>query len=188
MNAKHWRHSSVATMTALALTGALLTTSSSTVIAQSNESASGSGLVGTWIVEVTLRDCLTAAPLGPAFRSLVTFHRGGTLSESPGTLAFAIGQRSSGQGVWTQQGGRTYLQQMIALILFDTPPNVPGLPGFDPSRPVSPGFSAGWQTVTHSIELLDASHFTSSGANAFYKSDGTVYRSGCSTSVAQRFE
>jgi hypothetical protein len=188
MNAKQSRQPSVATMAVLALTGTLLTTVSGTVIAQSSQSASVSGLVGAWTVQVTLRDCLTAAPLGPSFSSLVTFHRGGTLSESAGSLAFAIGQRPSGHGTWTQQGDHTYLQRMIALILFDTPPNLPGLPGFDPTRPVSPGFFAGWQTVTHTIELDDANHFTSSGTNAFYKSDGTLYRSGCSTSVAQRFE
>jgi len=188
MNAKQSRQRCVATIAILALMSALFTTLSGTVIAQSSQSASASGLVGTWTVQVTLRDCLTAAPLGPSFGSLVTFHRGGTLSESAGSLAFAIGQRPSGHGIWTQEAGQTYLQRMIALILFDTPANLPGLPGFDPSRPVSPGFFAGWQTVTHSIELLEANHFTSSGTNAFYKSDGTLYRSGCSTSVAQRFE
>ena len=188
MNAKQSRQRSVAKMAVLALTGALLTTLSGAVIAQSNQSASASGLVGTWTVQVTLRDCLTAAPLGPSFGSLVTFHRGGTMSTSDGSLAFAIGQRPPGHGIWTQEAGQIYLQRVIALILFDTPSNLPGLPGFDPSRPVSPGFFAGWQTVTHTIELDDANHLTSSGTNAFYRSDGTLYRSGCSTSVAQRFE
>jgi hypothetical protein len=160
---------------ALALAGTLVVTSSRTAIAQSRESASG--LDGTWIVQVTLRDCGTGAPRG-SFTSLVTFHRGGTLSESTASLAFAIGQRPPGHGTWTQQARQTYLQRMIALILFDTPPNLP----------VSPGFFAGWQEVTHTIELVDASHFTSAGTNAFYRSDGTEYRTGCSTAVGQRFE
>jgi hypothetical protein len=67
---------------------------------------------------------------------------------------------------------------MIALIAFDTLPN----------PPVSPGFFAGWQEVTHTIELADASHLTSAGTNEFYKSDGTLYRTGCSTAVGRRFE
>ena len=119
--------------------------------------------------------------------SLVTFHEGGTISESAGGLAFAVGQRSAGHGMWSQKGRRNYRQKFIALILFDTPANLPGTPGFDPTKPVSPGFLAGWQTVTHTVELVDANHLTSEGTNAFYKTDGTVYRTGCSTAVGERF-
>ena len=72
-------------------------------------------------------------------------------------------------------------------MLFDSPANLPGTPGFDPAKPVSPGFFAGWQTVTHTAELIDADHLTSEGTTAFYKTDGTVYRTGCSTAVAERF-
>jgi hypothetical protein len=50
--------------------------------------------------------------------------------------------RSTGTGTWAQEAGQTYLQRMIALILFDTPPNLP----------VSPGFFAGWQEVA--VEVL----------------------------------
>ena len=169
-----WKSSKLSGATiALALTTALMAPSSS---AMTQSSQSAPGLVGTWIVQVTLRDCVTGAPR-PSFTSLVTFHRGGTLSESTASPAFAIGQRSDGHGTWAKQSGQTYLQRMIALILFDTPPS-----------PISPGFFAGWQEVTHTIEMTDASHFTSSGTNEFYRSDGTVYRTGCSTAVGERFE
>jgi len=77
---------------------------------------------------------------------------------------------------------------MISLIAFDTAPNLPGTPGFNPSLPVSPGFFAGWQTVTHTVSLIDENHARSAGTNEFYKSDGTLYRTGCSTAAAQRFE
>jgi hypothetical protein len=137
---------------------------------------------------VTLRDCGTGAPLGPPFNSLVAFHEGGTISESAASLAFAPGQRSPGLGAWTHRRGPTFRQEMVALILFDTAPNLPGTPGFDPAKPVSPGFSAGWQTVTHTVRLTDADHLQSSGTNAFYKTDGTLYRTGCSTAAAQRFK
>jgi len=152
--------------------------------------ASGSpeGLEGAWAVQVTLRDCVTNAALGAPFNSLVSFHAGGTLSESAGSLAFAAGQRSPGHGTWTREGRHTFLQRMIALILFDTPANLPGTPGFNPSLPVSPGFFAGWQTVTHTLRLIDGDHATSAGTNEFYKSDGTLYRTGCSTATDQRFE
>jgi hypothetical protein len=67
---------------------------------------------------------------------------------------------------------------MVSLINFDTPP----------TPPASPGFFAGWSVVTHTVELTDADHATSSGTNAFYKTDGTVYRTGCSAAVLVRFE
>ncbi len=167
------------------LTGMLLTAAGGRTA-----TASGfrEGLEGAWAVQVTLRDCTTNAALGAPFNSLVSFHDGGTLSESAGSLAFAAGQRSPGHGAWTREGRHTFLQRMIALIVFDTPANLPGTPGFNPSLPVSPGFFAGWQTVTHTLRLSDGDHATSAGTNEFYKSDGTLYRTGCSTATARRFE
>jgi hypothetical protein len=169
----------------VALTGVLLTAAGRrTAIA----SETHEGLEGAWAVQVTLRDCATNAALGAPFNSLVSFHDGGTLSESAGSLAFAAGQRSPGHGTWTREGRDTFLQRIIALIVFDTPANLPGTPGFNPSLPVSPGFFAGWQTITHTLRLSDGDHATSAGTNEFYKSDGTLYRTGCSTADAQRFE
>jgi hypothetical protein len=65
---------------------------------------------------------------------------------------------------------------------------VPGTPEFDPTKPVSPGFFAGWQLVSHTIELTDADNLSSTGTNAFYKFDGTEYRTGCSTTTGRRFK
>ena len=167
------------------LTGVLLATAGGrTGVA----SGSREGLEGAWTVEVTPRDCVTNVAAGAPFNSLVSFHDGGTLSESAGGRAFAPGQRSPGHGTWTREGRRTFLQRMIALVVFDTPANLPGTPGFNPNLPVTPGFLAGWQTVTHTVTLSDADHLTSSGTTEFYKSDGTLYRTGCSTAIAQRFE
>ena len=162
----------------LGLAGVLLMTSGRTGLAQSNNSASKNGLEGTWFVQVTLRDCASGAQIGLPFNSLVTYHRGGTLSESTSSRAFAIGQRGDGQGSWSFEGHHTYHQRMVSLINFDTAPNLPA----------SPGFFAGWSIVTHTLELTDADHGTSSGTNAFYKADGTLYRTGCSTAAAVRFE
>jgi hypothetical protein len=123
-------------------------------------------------------NCTTSLPLGPPFNSLVTFHRGGTMSETAGSLAFALGQRSPGTGVWTRQGAHVYLQRMVALILFETPPNLP----------FSPGFFAGSQTITQTVVLHDDDHFTSAGTNAFYRLNGDLDRTGCSTATGHRFE
>lgn len=157
----------------------------SAAMAQSENS--GGGLVGTWMIEVTLRNCDTGAAMGAPLNSLVTFHRGGTLSESVGPASFAVGQRTPGHGVWSQVGDQIYSQRMVNLITFDSPPNLPGTPGFDPAKPVSPGFLAGWAVVSHRVELIDANNTSSVGTNAFYKFDGTEYRTGCSTSTGNRF-
>ena len=143
-------------------------------------SAQGSGaqaLTGVWAVQVTLRDCATTAPLGPPVRAIVTFHQDGTITESAGGLAFAPGQRSPGHGVWTHEGGNRFVQKMLALILFDSAPNLP----------VSPGFFAGWQTVTHHVDVTGDT-LTSSGTNAFFRVDRSQYRTGCSTATAERFK
>ena len=161
----------------LGLAGALVMTGANAANAQSSESASKNGPAGTWFVQVTIRNCATNAALG-SFNSLVTLHRGGTISEATSSPSFAIGQRSAGHGNWDAEGGDTYSQHIVALINFDTPAN----------PPASPGFFAGWATVTHTAELVDPDHLTSAGTNAFYKSDGTLYRTGCSTAVGTRFE
>jgi hypothetical protein len=90
-------------------------------------------------------------------------------------------------GRWVRKDQHIFLQKIIALVVFDTPPNLPG-PGFDPTKPVTPGFFAGWQTVTHTVEQIDADHLTSAGTNAFYKANGDLYRTGCSTAVGERFK
>jgi hypothetical protein len=156
-------------------------------VAQSTQSAAANGLAGVWFVQVTLRNCETNAPQG-TFNSLGTFHRGGTVSESTVSPVFAVGQRQPATGVWEAAGHDTYTQRMIALIAFDTAANLPGTPGFNPALPITPGFFAGWSTVTHTVEMSDANHIASSGTNAFYKADGTEYRTGCSTAVGVRFE
>ena len=177
----------LATIAAMSLTCLLVLATSTSVFTQSNRSAASQGLEGTWIVQVTLRNCATNASIG-SVNSLVTFHAGGTITEDPSGSTFAIGQRSSGHGNWAFDGRRTFSQRMIALINFDTAANLPGTPGFNPSLPVTPGFFAGYSVVTHTLELTDANHATSSGTNEFFRLDGTSYRTGCSSATATRFE
>lgn len=167
---------------------AIIGSMSFTTVQAASEREHRRSLVGTWGIQVTLRDCTTGVALGPPFNSLVTFHEGGTLSEAAAATAFAVGQRSPGHGGWTREPGHTFDQSMVALIAFDTLPNLPGTPGFTPSLPVSPGFFAGWQTVAHTVTLIDADHLTSSGTNSFYKSNGEFYRGGCSTAAGERVD
>src|SRR5262245_5279930 len=89
---------------------ALLLGSPTTSFAQSE-------LEGLWAVASTPRDCTTGAVLGPPIRSLMTFHQGGTISESAALLLFAPGQRSIGHGVWSHTGGLTFRERSLALIL-----------------------------------------------------------------------
>jgi hypothetical protein len=169
------------------LVAAFAAATSPSLGADANQAGGSNGLAGAWTIQVTLRNCSTNAPMGTV-SSLVTFHRGGTISESVGSLTFAPGQRSPGHGTWTHLRGRQYLQRMVAMVLFDSPANLPGTPGFDPTKPVSPGFQAGWQTVTHTIRMIDADNIESSGTNEFFDSLAQTYRTGCSTAVGRRFE
>ncbi|HJR60334.1 MAG TPA: hypothetical protein VJ813_13065 [Vicinamibacterales bacterium] len=131
---------------------------------------------GVWYVQVTIRDCATGVAVAPAVNSLVTFAAGGTLHESVGGGGFAPGQRSNGHGTWTHKGEQTYDQRFVSMINFATAPG----PG--------PGFEAGWMKVQHTVEVIDADHIESVGTNSFYRLNGEVYRTGCSTATGTRFE
>ena len=131
---------------------------------------------GVWYVQVTIRDCATNVALAPPVNSLVTFAAGGTLHESVSGGGIAPGQRSSGHGTWAHKGGKTYDQRFVSTISFTTAPG----PG--------PGFEAGWMKVQHTVEVIDADHIESAGTNTFYRLNGEVYRTGCSTATGTRFE
>jgi hypothetical protein len=146
----------------------------SRVGAQSSE-PSGGALQGTWVVEVSLRNCQTNAVL-TSFPSLLAHAQGGTSVEVPNTRGFAPGQRTNGLGVWWHERDKTYRAQIVALINFETPPN----------PPVSPGFLAGWQTITTTIKMLDRDRYESVGSVEFYDANGQLYRTGCSSGAGQR--
>jgi hypothetical protein len=162
---------------AVILTISLALVLSAASAASAQQSAAEARTVeGVWYVQVTIRDCTTGLALAPVVNSLVTFAAGGTLHESPGGGGFAPGQRSEGHGTWTHKGGQTYDQRFVAMINFTTAPG----PG--------PGFEAGWIVVHHTVELSDANHLKSVGGNSFYRLNGEVYRTGCSTATGTRFE
>jgi hypothetical protein len=133
-------------------------------------------LEGVWAMSITLRDCTTNAPLGPPFRTLLSFHAGGTLSESPGATQFAPGQRSNGHGVWSHAGGDTFTARFVAMVLFDTPP-----------APPAPGFLAGWQIVTTTATMTNQDNLSVTATVQFFDLNRQVYRTACPTGTAERF-
>ncbi len=136
-------------------------------------------LIGTWQVQVTQVDCTSGTPLGPAFSSLLTFARGGTMTEDTSNPAFGRGQRSAGQGVWSSNGNLTYTAKSMAFIKYTTPPN---------AKTHNPGFNAGQQTITQTITYNATSNEWASKASVeFASADGSVYRQGCAEASAQRF-
>ncbi len=94
MNSKLRRTSSVVVV--LVLVGALVQPFGRDAAAQSDREGR---LEGTWRVQVTPINCQTGAPL-PSFSALVSYARGGTLTEVVNAAAFLPGQVTPGLGVW----------------------------------------------------------------------------------------
>ena len=42
--------------------------------------------------------------------------------------------------------------------------------------------------IHHTVEVIDADHTQSAGTNTFYRLNGEIYRTGCSTATGTRFE
>lgn len=136
-------------------------------------------LQGAWLVLTQNRNCTTDAPIGTPHRAIVSYHAGGTLSDSSAVPVFAVGQRSEGHGIWRHDGGHTYTANWVAMIQFDTAPGTPA---------GSPGFQAGWQVAVNTITLTGPDSFTSVGVSNFVNLNGEVYRVGCASRTAERFK
>jgi hypothetical protein len=133
-------------------------------------------IVGTWVVTVQLNNCSGTA-MGVSFQSLLTFNNGGTMIEDTMNPSFAVGQRGTGHGVWEYQGEHKFLVKSVAFINFTTTP------------PPPPGFKAGTQTITQTIEFPNGpDQWTADAQVQFADTTGAVYRSACATASAVRFE
>jgi hypothetical protein len=167
---------------ALALSGALMLGAgrhASAGPALPEQESHGRELQGTWRVQVQQYNCQTNAPIGKLFSSLLAFSDGGTVTGTTSNPGFAPGQRTSDFGVWSHEARHTYNAKSVAFLLFTTSPNPPG----------SPGFLAGAQIITQTIEFKDGpDQFASEATVEFADASGTVYRSGCATATAQRLE
>ena len=80
-------------------------------------------LEGAWDVAVTLRDCANGASIR-SFPRMITFHKGGSLTESTaaGTDATPVA-RSVGQGTWEYLGNQqfSYSLKFLRLTAFGGP-------------------------------------------------------------------
>lgn len=115
MNSKLRWTSSVVVV--LVLVGALLQAFGGKTAARSNREGR---LQGTWRVQLNPRNCQTGAPI-PSFSLLLSFARGGTLTEVMNSPALLPGQRTPGLGVWSHTQGNAYKGVWDAFILFDSP-------------------------------------------------------------------
>jgi hypothetical protein len=123
-------------------------------------------LVGTWRVQVTIRNCQTGAEI-VTFPSLVTFAQGGTLVET--TTGGNPALRGDGQGFWQNAGGQEY-DAVFEAFLFNTA-----------------GVWTGRQKVTQTITIgADMDQLTAIAASEFFDTNGNPTAAGCSTAVGQR--
>lgn len=138
----------------------------------------GTGLVGTWVVQVTQRDCSSGAPLGVPFYSLLTFNQGGTMTETTANPMFFPAVRGPGHGGWSQvKGGgygeasdRRYQANSLALITAN-------------------GVLTQEQIIRQNIQMGNNPNTfqTTSASVEFYQPDGTLIRKGCATAQGTRF-
>lgn len=128
------------------------------------------GLVGTWDVVVTPRDCETGSqsPFPPVFQAVQTYHQGGTMLASnlgaPGTATL------EGHGVWEHGVGREY---SIAFRVLK----------FNPD-----GTYAGRDVIRDVVTLdLGGNRYTSTGTVEILDPNGNLLFRGCATTSASRF-
>lgn len=132
-----------------------------------------SRLQGTWSVQVNPRNCLTGAPL-PSFPVLLSFARGGTLTELNSSPAFLPGQRSPGLGVWSRSHRNTYKAVIDAFILFDSPTT-------------PPRFARGVQRLRWDIEV-HGDQITVDSSSQFFDTNGNPLMAACASGTGTRFE
>ena len=130
-------------------------------------------LQGTWRVQVTPINCQTGAPL-PSFSALVSYARGGTLTEVINSQAFLPGQVTPGLGVWSHTQASAYKAVWEVFILFDSPTT-------------PPGFKRGVQRLMRDIEV-HGDQMTFNGSSQFFDTNGNVLAVTCASGTGTRFE
>ncbi len=141
------------------------------VFAQNNKSESSQneqGLVGSWDIQVTIRDCGSGAAL-VSFPTMMTFNQGGTMQETANDATPLL--RLPGHGIWSHHRGNTYTRT------------------FHFFRYNSDGTFAGTAKIIGQLEL-DRRGNTVSGTSTFQFLDpnGNSFVSGCATEAGTRFE
>ncbi len=120
---------------------------------------------GVWRNQVTVRDCQSSTVLA-TFSGLLTYHQGGTISETTATFF-----RSPGYGIWNRTRGRNYTGKFT----FFT---------FNPD-----GTPSGSQKVNQNIVIsLDGNNLTDTATAEIYDTGGNLLITVCASANATRFE
>lgn len=135
---------------------------------KSEQSKLGNGIVGTWLAQVTIRNCETGVPVA-SFPSLLTYNEGGTMINSTSSMRPALGYPS--QGVWHYVGGQQYAASFIFF-------------RFNPD-----GSYAGTQKIVQEIEYdRHADQLNITATFEVFDVAGNVIGTGCVTSTGVRFQ
>jgi hypothetical protein len=139
----------------------------------SAQADTGQGLVGSWDVLVTPRDCATGnpVPFPPTFYGMQTYHQGGTMQVSDPLNLGALTTNVGGQGVWAHSRGQKY---SVAFRVVK----------FNPD-----GTPAGRDVIRDVIVLgPGGDSYTSTGTVEIYDPAGNLVLTGCATTAATRFK
>jgi hypothetical protein len=124
----------------------------------------GNSIVGTWVSEVTIRNCQTSAILANV-KALNTFNQGGTMMEAGGGNSIT---RGPGHGTWDRIRGNQYRSVFMFF-------------RFNPD-----GTYAGFQKVRRLHTLNDGETLTTTAAFDNYNAAGVLLSSLCATETAVR--
>ncbi|MDQ3064522.1 MAG: hypothetical protein M3R14_16910 [Acidobacteriota bacterium] len=125
-------------------------------------------LVGSWNVQVSIRDCHTGMIL-VTFPAMITYNQGGTMQETANDAAPLL--RLPGHGVWSQHNGRRYSN---AFQFFR----------FNPD-----GTFAGRNIIRGAISLgQSGNEYTTTDTVGVFDANGNLIVTACATSTATRFE
>jgi hypothetical protein len=130
-------------------------------------------LEGSWIFQISLEDCTSHAAIGAPFFSLLTFNRGGTVTETtanPGFVPPTV--RGPGHGIWRHDERRGYGYEATTTAFITVN-----------------GVLARTQTITQTIELEGQDKLkTTSASVKFFSPTGSLLMTGCATATGKRIE
>src|SRR6266496_4942472 len=127
---------------------------------------------GAWRTMVTPVNCQTGDPLGPPFPRLLTFNKGGTMSEYGINPGSSPALRSPGHGVWQHE--LSWQDYSYAFTFY---------------RYNSSGVFIGSQRVRSALELgASGDEFTTHAAVEILDANGNVIATFCAAAAGTRFE
>ena len=122
------------------------------------------------MVQVTQEDCSLHTPIGTPFLSLLTYNRGGTVTDTTSNPMGFAAVRGPGHGVWSKAGNHTFKAYTIAFVTLN-------------------GVLTRTQTILQTIEVDSSDTYKVTAASVkFFAPDGTLLFTGCATATAKRFE